>query len=84
MSSRRSALEYADVALLARALVASHAERCVWVGNWPHVGRAAPPADAEMLDRLLRWADDGPTRRRILVDNPVALYGFAPSARLPI
>ena len=70
------------MAPLARALVASHAERCVWASNWPHVGRAAPPADADLLHQLLRWADDEPTRGRILVDNPAALYHFAPTARV--
>ena len=82
-SSRRSAPAYDDVAPLARALVASHPERCVWASNWPHPGRVPMPSNAMMLDQLLAWTDDGPTRRRILVDNPAALYGFPPPPSAP-
>ncbi len=82
-SSRHAAPAYADVAPLARALVRSHPERCIWASNWPHAGRAAPPPDAVMLDQLLLWADDDATRRRILVDNPARLYGFPPLTSSP-
>lgn len=75
-SSRCDAPDYADVAPLARALVTSHPERCLWASNWPHPGRVPTPSTALMLDQLLAWADDDATRRRILVDNPAALYGF--------
>jgi D-galactarolactone isomerase len=30
-----------------------------------------------LFDLLLDWAPDEQTRRRILVDNPQTLYGFA-------
>jgi predicted TIM-barrel fold metal-dependent hydrolase len=33
-----------------------------------------------LFDLLTVWAPDAATRKRILVDNPVALYGFARSA----
>ncbi len=82
-SSRRSAPAYDDVAPLARALVQSHPERCVWASNWPHPGRVPTPSNAVMLDQLLNWADDDATRRRILVDNPASLYGFPPSPPSP-
>jgi predicted TIM-barrel fold metal-dependent hydrolase len=36
-----------------------------------------PPDDADQLDTLLHWVDDDMVRRRILVDNPATLYGFA-------
>lgn len=36
----------------------------------------AMPDDTSLLDLLLEWAPDELTRRRILVDNPAALYGF--------
>ena len=67
---------YDDVSALARALVAAHAERCVWATNWPHPNINPPPSNAAMLDLLLDWAPDEATRRRILVDNPARLYGF--------
>jgi D-galactarolactone isomerase len=50
----------------------------LWASNWPHPGHDDPKIrdDALLLDLLLEWAPDEPTRRRILVDNPAALYGF--------
>jgi D-galactarolactone isomerase len=67
---------YDDVSALARALVASHAERCVWASNWPHPNIHPSPSNAAMLDLLLDWAPDEATRRRILLDNPARLYRF--------
>ena len=32
--------------------------------------------DARLLNQLPVWAPDAATRRKILVDNPVRLYGF--------
>ena len=32
--------------------------------------------DGVLLDLLAEWVPDEPTRNRILVDNPAALYGF--------
>jgi D-galactarolactone isomerase len=75
-TSRQGPPHYADVGALARALVQTNPERCVWASNWPHPGRNPPPDSAALLDLLLEWADDDATRRRILVDNPAALYGF--------
>ena len=67
---------YADVSVLARALVKANPERCLWASNWPHPNQNPQPSNAAMLDLLLEWADDEPTRRKILVDNPARLYGF--------
>jgi D-galactarolactone isomerase len=78
-TSRSGPPRYEDVGAIARALVASHPERCIWGSNWPHGGYRPPPSTPALLDLLLEWADDDATRRRILVDNPAALYGFGPS-----
>jgi len=75
-TSHQGPPHYADVGALAKALVRAHAERCVWASNWPHPGRDPRPDSAALLDLLLEWAGDEATRRRILVDNPAALYGF--------
>jgi len=68
--------DYADVTPLARALAAHAPERMLWASNWPHPGQKAPPDEALLLGLLDRWVDDPEIRRRILVDNPAALYGF--------
>ena len=75
-SSRSGAPRYDDVSRLARALVVSHPERCVWASNWPHPGRMPAPDDAALMGLLQHWAPDEVSRRRILVHNPAALYGF--------
>ncbi|HVN35219.1 MAG TPA: amidohydrolase family protein [Casimicrobiaceae bacterium] len=67
---------YDDVRPLARALAKANPERCVWASNWPHPNQKTVPSTAAMLDLLLDWVDDTATRTRILVDNPVELYGF--------
>ena len=69
---------YADLLALARALIAAVPERCLWGTDWPHPhleGRPMPD-DGELLDLLGEWAPDPAERRRILVENPAALYGF--------
>lgn len=75
-TSRTGAPDYADVGVLARALVRSHPQRCMWASNWPHPNQNPQPSTAAMLDLLLDWADDEATRNEILVGNPARLYGF--------
>jgi D-galactarolactone isomerase len=78
-TSRSGAPDYEDVARLAKALARHAPERMLWASNWPHPSAPpdAVPDDADLFDLLLDWAPDEAVRRRILVDNPAALYGFA-------
>jgi D-galactarolactone isomerase len=77
-TSKTGGPRYEDVGRLAKALVAHAPDRMLWASNWPHpsASKAAMPDDADLLDLLLEWAPDEATRRKILVDNPQALYGF--------
>ena len=79
--SKTGAPKYEDVGRLAKALV-KHAPGAHAVGEQLAAsvgteGRA--PDDADLLDLLLEWAPDDVTRRKILVDNPGAFYGYAPA-----
>lgn len=76
-TSKIGAPFYDDVSVLAKALVASHPDRCLWASNWPHPGRDPKPDDGAMLDLLKHWAPDEAVREQILVSNPAELYGFA-------
>ncbi len=68
---------YDDVGRLAKLLVKAAPERGLWASNWPHpMAGEKTPQDAWMLDMLLDWVPDEATRKKILVDNPVKLYGF--------
>ncbi|MBX2804638.1 MAG: amidohydrolase family protein [Hyphomicrobiales bacterium] len=77
-TSKTGRPDYSDVGALATRLIAHAPERMLWASNWPHVSTTLEtyPDDAELLDVLLAWAPDEAVRTRILVDNPVRLYGF--------
>jgi len=80
--------DYADVAPLAKALIAANPQRMLWGSDWPHP--AAPVAhrpvtditplwqvdDGRILNQLPLWAPDAAMRKTILVENPAKLYGF--------
>lgn len=74
---------YRDMLPVARSFVRAAPERVVWGSDWPHPTQQQKPDDAALFDLLLDWADDEPTRRRILVDNPERLYGFNPLRESP-
>lgn len=76
-TSLTGAPDFADVAPIAKRIIAHAPERIIWGSNWPHVGvpRSAYPDDAVLLDVLLDWASPE-AQRKILVDNPAELYGF--------
>lgn len=71
------ATPYADVAPIARALIAANPDRLVWGTDWPHPGADRPPNCGDLMDLLGLWTADAALHRRILVDNPARLYGFA-------
>ena len=78
-SSRIGPPTYADVNKVGQAYVEAAPERMVWGSNWPHPNEPDKPNDALLLDQLAQWAPREATRRRILVENPETLYGFAKS-----
>jgi D-galactarolactone isomerase len=82
-TSKSGAPGYEDVARLARTLVASHPDRCLWASNWPHPNRTPRPDDADMLALLYAWAPDAAVRRRILVDNAAAAFDFGGALSAP-
>jgi predicted TIM-barrel fold metal-dependent hydrolase len=68
---------YSDLIPFARALVSARPDRIVWASDWPHAFlKGEMPNTTDLLDLLAEWVPDEETRRRILVDNPAALYGF--------
>ena len=71
--------EYPEATTIAQAFVKAAPERLVWGSDWPHPTEqnGTLPDDALLFDLLAVWAPDDTTRKRILVDNPESLYGFA-------
>jgi predicted TIM-barrel fold metal-dependent hydrolase len=81
--------DYQDAAPFAKALIAANVDRIVWGTDWPHPDSVTPPGkkatdvtpllqidDGRLLNQLALWAPDAATRKKILVDNPVRLYGY--------
>ncbi len=58
------------------ALVAANPDRLLWGSDWPHVRMDPAPDAGATLDLALEWLGDAALARRILVDNPAALFGF--------
>jgi predicted TIM-barrel fold metal-dependent hydrolase len=80
LETRTGSPAYADVTRVAREYAKLAAERLVWGSDWPHPTEAtAKPDDAVLFDLLGEWAPAEGLRRRILVENPETLYGFANS-----
>lgn len=70
---------YADVAPLARRFLSVAPDRCVWGTDWPHTNiEGHMPDDGELLDQFGTWIDDPALLKKVLVENPARLYGFAP------
>lgn len=73
---------YADAGELLKSWIAAAPQRMLWGTDWPHVSVIANPDkalpdDARIQDLIHDWMKDAPTRRKIFVDNPCELYGFA-------
>jgi 2-pyrone-4,6-dicarboxylate lactonase len=78
----RAPYPHRDIAGLAAALVRAAPERILWGTDWPHPdGRGlrggAMPDDRCLAALIPLYAEDEASRRKMLVDNPAALYGFA-------
>jgi predicted TIM-barrel fold metal-dependent hydrolase len=73
-----SGAPYPDAVPYARALVEANPDRVVWGTDWPHVNyfETPVPDDGRLLELVPAYAPDEGLRRRLLVDNPRALYGF--------
>lgn len=61
---------------LARLLVESYPERCVWGTDWPHPNHNHVPDDGVLVDALARIATTPERLTQLMVSNPEQLYGF--------
>lgn len=70
---------FAKLVEMARILIAKAPDKILWGTDWPHSFVFEPrkmPNDGELLDMLLDFAPDAGDRKKILVDNPKALFDF--------
>ena len=58
-----------------RPLVADYPDRCIWGTDWPHPNmQAEVPDDGHLVDMIPRIAPTAELQRKLLIDNPNALY----------
>ena len=67
---------FADAAPMAHALIEAAPDRLIWGSDYPHLSFADQVGSVQLFNLLAGWAPEDATRRRILVDNPAALFGF--------
>ena len=67
--------DFADATAMARALIEAAPGHLIWGSDYPHLSFADKVGSVQLFNLLADWAD-APTRKRILVDNPAALFGF--------
>jgi len=67
---------YAHGVALARTLVQSYPDRCLWGTDWPHPNHTHVPDDGELVDALAGIAPTPKLLEQLLVHNPQRLYRF--------
>lgn len=67
---------FGDTVELSRSIVEAYTDRVLYGSDWPHSKWNPKPSDATLIDMLLHWAPEEEQRRKILVDNPEAAFGF--------
>ena len=71
--------DYPDARPFYEALMRANPDRLVWGSDWPHprMDAASMPDAGQLYELFHEWTPDTEVRRKILVDNPAKLYGFA-------
>ncbi|WP_315832259.1 amidohydrolase family protein [Bradyrhizobium prioriisuperbiae] len=68
---------YRDAKPIAASLARHAPERMLWGTDWPHVNlQGSMPDDGDLVDFIGDIVPDEASRRRMLVDNPAAFFGF--------
>lgn len=68
---------YTRAVALARTLVETYPERCLWGTDWPHPNHTHVPDDGVLVDALAGIAPDKRRLEQLLVTNPQRLYRFS-------
>lgn len=75
---------YPEARKFVRAMYEAAPDRMVWGTDYPHPDVAGPtpdepgpmPDDGDLVDAIATWFDSDADIRKVMVDNPKALYGF--------
>lgn len=66
-----------DTVPFARKLIETAPDRVLWGTDWPHPNVKVMPNDGDLVDLVPLYAPDAGQRKKLLIDNPARLYGFA-------
>lgn len=69
---------YAEAVPIAQAIIAAAPDRVLWGTDFPHPNPTHEADEADLVDLVPQFAADPVQQRKLLVDNPARLYGFAP------
>jgi predicted TIM-barrel fold metal-dependent hydrolase len=61
---------------IAHGIVEALPHRVLWGTDFPHPNATHEADEADLVDLVRQFAPDAVAQRRLLVDNPVTLYGF--------
>jgi len=67
---------YTDAEPIVHRLMDAALNRLIWGSDDPHASFADQVGSVELFNLLGEWAPDEASRKAILLDNPVKLYGF--------
>ncbi|MGV0908068.1 amidohydrolase family protein [Martelella sp. FOR1707] len=67
-------LSWAHSLDVAKQLIAADSSRLIWGSDWPHVTESKPPDFSKLLSFIRTAAGDETVLRRIMSENPQALY----------
>jgi 2-pyrone-4,6-dicarboxylate lactonase len=76
-SNPASAPQYNAGVALAKILVESYPDQCVWGTDFPHPNHTHVPNDSALVEALSRVACRPDLMEKLLVTNPQNLYKFA-------
>jgi predicted TIM-barrel fold metal-dependent hydrolase len=76
-SERISMPPYTAAVPIAHALVEAAPDRVLWGTDFPHPNATHEADEADLVDLIPQIAPQALAQKRLLVDNPARLYGFA-------
>ena len=66
---------YSDVLPFMKKLVENFPDRVLWGTDWPHPNmKSHMPDDGQLVDIIELFAPKEETQKKLLIDNPLALY----------
>jgi predicted TIM-barrel fold metal-dependent hydrolase len=76
-AERISLPPYKEAVPIAHAIMQAAPDRVLWGTDFPHPNATHEADEADLVDLVPQYAPEPLAQRRLLVDNPARLYGFA-------